>query len=190
MLRALLDAGVPVDCSSSPAETTPLHLSAGFSRESCVHELLKRGANPTKENKRGATPLAMVGTLIAPLQGDATNASSRSKVVLEKKLAQERNVRIALTRAERWQRRRGAVLAAEALRRRAGATASREEGSVVAMASTEGGSNGDSRKRCRRLVNAFAAAGGARDGARDGCLFAHLCVHPDRILMRNVVMFL
>lgn len=188
MLRALLDAGVPVDCSSSPAETTPLHLSAGFSRESCVHELLKRGANPTKENKRGATPLAMVGTLMAPLKPGATNNSSRTKVVAEKRLAQENNVRVALRRAQTWQRRRGVVLAAETLRRRAGATTG---GGVAApMASVEAGGNGVSRKRCRRPANASAVAGGARGGARDGWLFAHICAHPDRDLLRNVVSFL
>eukprot|EP00904_Undaria_pinnatifida_P003075 jgi/Undpi1/12769/HiC_scaffold_6.g02437.m1 len=138
VLRALLDAGVPVDCSSSPAETTPLHLSAGFSRESCVHELLKRNANPTKVNKRGATPLTMVGTLTAPLQADASK--SRTKISAEKKLSQERNVRAALTRAHNWQRRRGAVLAAEVLRREAFNSAStRGEGGVaVAVARAEG----------------------------------------------------
>lgn len=186
MLRALLDAGVPVDCSSSPAETSPLHLSAGFSRESCVHELLKRGANPTKENKRGATPLAMVGTLMAPLKPDASTSSSRAKVVVEKKLAQERNVRIALSRAQKWQRRRDVILAAEALRRRAGATAQ----VAVMMLSIEEGRDGDSKKRCRRRANASAAANGARGGARNGWLFAHICEHPDRDLMRNVVKFL
>lgn len=185
MLRALLDAGVPVDCSSSPAETTPLHLSAGFSRSSCVHELLKRGANPTKRNKRGATPLAMVGTLMPPLKADVT---SRTKVTLENKLANEMDVRVALSRAQKWQRRRGAILAAEALRRRARATAGAEGGVAVAVASSEWGGSGDSRKRCRRPRN--ASAGGARDGAKDGWLFAHLCAHPDRVMIRNVVKFL
>ena len=206
VLKALLEAGEAVESLSSPAETTPLHLSAGFSRLSCVQELLERGADPSGRNKRGATPLDMVGTLIIPVSaGDGGSGKARAaREAYEKKLAQGARVKVALERAQRWQRRRGTVLVWEALRKRAAAaavaaasavnTASDESddapgGSVGAGRGARverGGGEGGSRKRCRGPQGGGA---GVADGGQ-AWLVAQLCAYPDAALMKNVIRFL
>lgn len=212
VLRALLDAGEAVDSLSSPAETTPLHLSAGFSRMSCVQELLERGADPSRRNKRGATPLDMVGTLIIPVSagGDGGSGSSSggkaraAREAYEKKLAQGARVKVALERAQRWQRRRAAVLVWEALRKRAAAGAAAasaanaaSDGSGDAPEGSVGAGRGvrverdcdegGSRKRCRgpQGGDAGAAAAGGQ-----GWLVEQLCAYPDAALMKSVIRFL
>lgn len=194
VLRALLDAGVPVDCSSSPAGTTPLHLSAGFSRESCVMELLHRGADSAKENKRGATPLDMVGTLIPPCMDDP-RASGRVKSAFENKLAQGMCVRIALEKAQAWQRRRMAVLLCEILRRRALENKTVAERDVSCAGEMHSGGRGGKRyKLSAGLAGTMedVSHGGANDRRREeqGCVIVRLCAHPDAHLTRNVIRFL
>ncbi|CAM9550754.1 unnamed protein product, partial [Hapterophycus canaliculatus] len=193
VLKALLDAGEAVDSLSSPAETTPLHLSAGFSRLSCVEELLRRGADPSRENKRGATPLDMVGTLIIP----AGLADARK--AFEKKLAQGDRVKVVLERAQRWQRRRGVVLVWEALRRRAVAVSA----AAVAADSDRHAPHGavgvgerqprlddsrSSKRCCRHLLTEGVAA--ASCPSVEGWVVARLCTHADPALMKSVLGFL
>eukprot|EP00903_Cladosiphon_okamuranus_P021888 g20122.t1 len=206
VLKALLDAGEAADSLSYPAETTPLHLSAGFSRLSCVQELVERGADPSRRSKRGATPLDMVGTLIIPVSanGGGSSKARAAREAYEKKLAQGARVKVVLARAQRWQRRRGAMLVWEALRRRAAAVASAAAAAAAAQASSavcdapEGsvgagrgarversGDEGGSRKRCRAPQGGHAAAAGGQ-----GWLVEQLCAYPDAALMQSVIRFL
>lgn len=201
VLKALLDAGEDVDSLSTPAEATPLHLSAGFSRLSCVQELLKRGANPLKENKRGTTPRGMVGTLIIPVSA-SEDGSSNSKARFEreafkKKLEQGARVKAVLARAQRWQRRRGLVLLWENLRNRAPTAES------ISTVSTGGVCDGrfgmdeerprrrDSSKRCcRRSLGSSTATVSCPGAEGQGWVVSQLCTHPDPVLMKNVIGFL
>lgn len=206
VLRALLDAGEAVDSLSSPAETTPLHLSAGFSRLSCVEELLRRGADPSRENKRGTTPLDMVGTLIIPVSPASSQVEPGTDAGLvgarkafEKKLAQGERVKVVLERAQKWQRRRGVVLVWETLRRRAVAAAAAAAAAGGASDSVRHGAPGvvrareeqpgldgsDSSKRCcRRARTEGVAAASCRE------VVARICAHADPMLMKSVLGFL
>lgn len=201
VLKALLDAGDDVDSLSTPAETTPLHLSAGFSRLSCVHELLKRGADPLKENKRGATPLDLVGTLIIPVSSSESRPSNSkarlAREVFEKKLEQGARVKVVLTRAQRWQRRRGLVLLWENLCHRAptaesvsatGSGGGVSEGRVGRNEERPG--RGDSSKRCRRSLGTRAAVVSHSGAQGQVWLVAQLCIYADPVLMKNVIGFL
>lgn len=183
VIKALLHAGVPVDCSSSPAETTPLHLSAGFSRESCVEELLKRGANPSSQNKRGATPVDLVGTLI-PLSKAGAAKDCAVGVKVQKKIEQGKRVRMVLVKAQAWQRRRAAVLLCEALRCRAAGLMA-ECGSVEGVDKVQQAS-GDV-KRCRRSTGGGVVAGRGDGG---GWVIERLCRHSEPVLIRKVIGFL
>lgn len=200
VLKALLDAGEAVDSLSSPAETTPLHLSAGFSRLSCVEELLRRGADPSRENKRGATPLDMVGTLIIPVcapsnqqDGSGSEAGlSGAQQAYEKKLAQGEKVKVVLERAQRWRRRRSVVLVWETLRKRAVAAAAasdsvRDAPDGVAGAGEEqpgfDGSRG-TKRCCRRSLTERSSPDAG------GWVVARLCAHADPVLMKSVLGFL
>lgn len=62
---------------------TPLHLAAGFSRADCVDELLKHGADPTRENRRSFTPLDLAGSLSPSVPPScpcaSTSASARTR---------------------------------------------------------------------------------------------------------------
>lgn len=201
-LRALLDAGEAVDSPSTPAGTTPLHLAAGFSRLSCVEELLLRGADPSRKNKRGATPLDMVGTLVIPVsarpapatQGGLETMSGKAKLAreaFEKKLAEGERVRLALTSAQRWQRKRGMVLVCETLRKRANAVLALADGASDggALAGRERleRDDGDSKRRCRRSLAGEPVATAV---PAQGWLVAQLCVHADPALMKGVIDFL
>lgn len=169
-----------------------------------MEELLERGADPSRRNKRGATPLDMVGTLIIPVRAnEGGGAKARAaREVYEKKLAQGARVKVTLARAQRWQRRRGAVLAWEAFRRRA-AEASRAAAAHAASAVSDvsggsagtgrgarverSGDEGGSRKRYRAPQGgggAGAAAGG------QGWLVEQLCAYPDTALMKSIIRFL
>lgn len=202
VLHVLLASGQAVDSLSLPAETTPLHLAAGFSRLGCVQELLRRGADPSRENKRGATPLDMVGTLVAPPAGGANGGgdgkASVARQAYEKKLAQGQLVKVALRRAQRWQRRRGIVLVWETLRNRAAAAAAGTGGGdprrrrVGAGEEDEGeraqpGCGDNRKRRCRRGGGNYGE--GAPAGGQ-GWLVVQLCAHPDQALMRSVIKFL
>lgn len=197
-LRALLDAGEDVDSPSTPAGTTPLHLSAGFSRLSCVEELLRRGADPSRKNKRGATPLDMVGTLVIPVSprpGGPEMMSGKAKLAreaFEKKLAEGERVRLALTSAQRWQRTRGMVLVCAALRKRANAVLARvdgaSDGGAVAGRERLGRDDDDSKRRCRRSLSGGEPV--ATVVPAQGWLVAQLCVHADPALMKSVIEFL
>lgn len=202
VLKALLDAGESVDSLSFPAETTPLHLSAGFSRASCVQELLERGADPSRRNKRGATPLDMVGTLIIPVSsssngggggdgGGSDDKATTAREAYEKKLVQGARVKVALARAQRWQRRRGAVLVWEALRKDAAAAAANAESD-----SPEGSGDGAARERSEKSGGRKRCRRPLRDGGSEaaagtqGWLVAQLCAYPDAALMKSVILFL
>lgn len=188
VLRTLLDAGVPVDSASTPAGTTPLHLSAGFSRERCVEELLKRGANPSEENKRGATPLDVVGTLI-PTSGRSANASSHARATYEKKLEQRKRLTAVLAKAQKWQRRRNAMLLFATLQRRARVAS--KGGDMTAEARQRGDSG---KRRKPPIVENEATAPWGKvvggDPVPGGWVIAQLCAHPQPLLMRNVIGFL
>ncbi|CAM9560800.1 unnamed protein product [Ectocarpus fasciculatus] len=204
-LRALLDAGEAVDSPSTPAGTTPLHLAAGFSRLSCVEELLLRGADPSRRNKGGATPLDMVGTLVIPVsarpatQGgpEMSGKAKLAREAFEKKLAEGERVRLALTSAQRWQRKRGMVLVCETLRKRARAVLAlvddgKSDGGAAAGAKRgrldrDDDDDDSSKRRCRRSL-----AGGPAATAvpAQGWLVAQLCVHADPALMKSVIEFL
>lgn len=193
VLRALLDAGVPVDCVSTPAMTMPLHLAAGFSRVGCVEELLKRGADPLKENSRGVTPFGLVGSLFPvhlPGAPDCTMPSGRhghangsSPAPSPRKRGEDgKRVGNALKKACAWQRRRSTVLLCKALRARAlecRETARLEE------------------RRCGRTKR---ARGGATEAVRGGrpvgrgaegaWVVEQLCTHSEPVLMNHVIGFL
>ncbi|CAB1097106.1 unnamed protein product [Ectocarpus sp. CCAP 1310/34] len=201
-LRALLDAGEAVDSPSTPAGTTPLHLAAGFSRLSCVEELLLRGADPSRKNKRGATPLDMVGTLVTPVsarpalatQGGPETMSGKAKLAreaFEKNLAEGERVRLALTSAQRWQRKWGMVLVCETLRRRSNAVLApadgASDGGAVAGRERLERDDDDSKRRCRR---SRAGEPVATAVPVHGWLVAQLCVHADPALMKGVIEFL
>ena len=168
VLRVLLDAGLPVDCASTPAETTPLHLAGGFSREACVEELLHRGADPSKTNKRGATPLDLVGTLLPP-NAHSSNGSGQMRAALEQG-AQVKRVRLMLIKATRWRRRRDAVLLCEALRSK-----------VIVSASS-------APKRFRGSLNRAGAEDFFSSG--QGWVIEQLCAQVEPLLIRNVIRFL
>lgn len=180
VLKALLDAGVHVDNSSSPAETTPLHLSAGFSRETCVEELLKRGANPASENKRGATPADLVGTLI-PLSKAGAAKDGAVCAEVEKKIEQGKRVRVVLAKAQAWQRRRGAVFLCTALRCKDAGLA--ECGTMEGVQVQQAGEV----KRCRRSSGGGAVAARGEGG---GWAIERLCAHSEPVLIRRVIGFL
>ncbi|CAM9322885.1 unnamed protein product [Ectocarpus fasciculatus] len=189
-LRALLDAGEAVDSPSTPAGTTPLHLAAGFSRLSCVEELLLRGADPSRRNKGGATPLDMGGP-------EMSGKAKLAREAFEKKLAEGERVRLALTSAQRWQRKRGMVLVCETLRKRARAVLAlvddgKSDGGAAAGAKRgrldrDDDDDDSSKRRCRRSL-----AGGPAATAvpAQGWLVAQLCVHADPALMKSVIEFL
>lgn len=202
VLRALLDAGEDVNSLSTPAETTPLHLSAGFSRLSCVQELLKRGADPLKENKRGTTPRDIVGTLIIPVSasqdGPSDSKARFAREVFDKKLEQGARVKVVLTRAQRWQRRRGLVLLWENLRNRTPTAES--VSATVSAGGVCGGRYGmdeerprrrDSSKRfCMGSPGSRTATASCPGAERQGWVVLQLCTHPDPVLMKNVIGFL
>lgn len=175
VLRVLLDGGMPVDCSSTPAETTPLHLAGGFGQEACVKELLRRGADPSRANRRGATPLDLVGALLPPNSPSSDADSNRAKAAFEK-MAQVERVRTILTKGVRWKRRRDAVLVCEVLRSRALSTA-------PPTAKRFRGSRG-STGRAKIETRPWQGASGK------GSVIEQLCAQAEPVLIRKVIRFL
>lgn len=163
VLRVLLDSGMPVDCPSTPAETTPLHLAGGFAQEACVKELLQRGANPSRANRRGATPLDLVGTLLPP---------SPSPIPFEK-TGQVERVRTILTKGVRWKRRRDTVMVCEVLRSRAFST-------VPPTAKRFRGSTGRTKVETRPCQGDWGG----------GWVIEQLCAQAEPVLIRKVINFL
>lgn len=164
VLRALLEAGMPVNCPSTPAETTPLHLAGGFAQEACVKELLRRGADPSRANRRGATPLNLVGMLLPP-SCDVDQAEAAFE-----KIGQVERVRTILTNGVRWKRRRDTVLVCEVLRSRAFST-------VPPMAKRFRGSTGRTKMPCQ-------------DAWGGGWVVEQLCAQAEPVLIRNVIRYL
>lgn len=218
VLRTLLDAGVPVDHVSTPGLITPLHLAAGFSRVRCVEELLKRGADPSRRNSRGMTPLDLVGCMSPAHRPDTRDPSflghSRhgalgdscshgyrgqspdvSDIAAAAASEGERGMRVrqALEKARRWQRRRQVVLILVMLRAKANGS------KVITSASSRSGNDyflpqAQRAKRSRQQPVDVDRRGGLSIEGVDVIgpenIVLRLCTLPDPFLMRHVIKFL
>lgn len=202
-----------MDCVSTQASITPLHLAARFSRVECVQELLKRGADPNRENQRGSTPFDLVGTL-PPLSSAASeetwascgescglggndvgcaavNNGGADRFSAERRVQDAKRVRQILLRAQAWLRKRNAVLVCETLRGRWGFGITEREKQLRGFKLEERACGGVNRNS--RLMGGYRTGVGnvvSRDGVVLKQVVEELCAQPDAKLMANVISFL
>lgn len=65
MIRLLIEHGVPVDAAAEDGRTA-LMLAAMFNRSEILEFLLAQGADPARQDARGATALVAAQTMGAP----------------------------------------------------------------------------------------------------------------------------
>lgn len=199
VLRVLLNAGVPVDYTSTPALITPLHLATGFSRIACVGELLERGADPGRKNNRGMTPIDIAGPLSPARSFDASGKSTllaNDEVCVDAECSKLRSVRYvgamgrrnervkqALLKAQAWRRKRDVVLTFTSLRRWKETSESAEPKLLA--------THGRGIKRTRPISDQKERRGPVRSlYTPDVAVFYQLCTHSNPSLMKHVVSFL
>lgn len=73
MVQLLLDAGVHVDIPDKRYGQTPLHIASFNDNKAAVVTLINAGANIDARDRRGNTPLALVGYEIHRIAGSGFN---------------------------------------------------------------------------------------------------------------------
>jgi len=100
-VKALLDAGANID-RTSPSQTSPLMMAAGYGSEEMVALLLQRGANPRLSDDEGASALDYALSGVPDLDAFTLFRCQNSTVKLLKRVSPP-----AQANSERWARIKG-----------------------------------------------------------------------------------